>query len=95
MRSRIQPRPSDCLLRGERVTDERLLAWRKEGRIGQNSPHSDIIQCSISSEGSSLKFQKMSGWGVLIATDAMPVYPVAILMLAKRRVKVSCIIEFA
>ena len=42
----------------------------------------------------SLKFQKMNGWAVLIAAAAMPVYPVAVLMVAKRWVKAACIIEF-
>ena len=36
----------------------------------------------------------MNGWGVLIAAAVVPVYPVAVLMVAKRWVKASCIIEF-
>ena len=36
----------------------------------------------------------MNGWGGLIAAAAMSVYPVAVLMVAKRWVKASCIIEF-
>ena len=29
MRSRVQPRPGESLLKGERVTDQRWLRWRK------------------------------------------------------------------
>ena len=44
------------------------------------------------SEGSSSKFQNMNGCGAVIAADAVPVYPAAVLRLAKRRVKAFCTI---
>ena len=43
VRLHVHPRPSESLLRGERVLDERLLTWRKDRT---DSPYS-IIQCSI------------------------------------------------
>ena len=36
----------------------------------------------------------MNRCGVAIAADAVPVYPVAVLRLAKRRVKAFCMIRF-
>ena len=46
------------------------------------------------SGGSSSKFQNMNGCGVVIAADAVPVYPAAVLRLAKRRVKAFCMMRF-